>query len=159
MAHLIQHFANGMYGRSIATIFRVALSKQAILMRQETTCFALIRTVLSNDVDDKKNCSKNKFSFYTFKKGLFVYGALVNLGTEAANFSQLFPGLTAHPMTLSLFFKFPIARFVLSGLGFSSSSRKCIEHVLNNRGAWHHKGQVNIKLEIYSYVPLKVIIL
>ena len=44
VARLIQHFANGMFGRSIATTFRVALSKQAIWMRRETTCFAFIHT-------------------------------------------------------------------------------------------------------------------
>ena len=76
-------------------------------------------------------------------KGIIGFGIALNFATEATGFSQLFPGITPHLMTLSLLFKFPLARAIILQLGVCAASHECIEYVLTNKGIWKKNGQVN----------------
>lgn len=64
-----------------------------------------ISLVKSADLDPDKN-----YIFGSHPHGIVGCGAFCNFGTEATGFSEKFPGLKPHLMTLKSNFKIPIAR-------------------------------------------------
>ncbi|XP_052555320.1 2-acylglycerol O-acyltransferase 2 isoform X2 [Tympanuchus pallidicinctus] len=62
--------------------------------------------------------------------GVLAVGAFINFGTEATGFSTIFPGITPHLMTLSLWFRVPFLRDYLMSAGLVSSDKESAYHVL-----------------------------
>lgn len=66
--------------------------------------------------------------------GIMCAGAWVNFATEATGFSDLFPGIKSHLLTLKLMFKFPFWRdFVMAG-GVCDVSKESIRHIVSKNG-------------------------
>ncbi|ORX61295.1 diacylglycerol acyltransferase [Hesseltinella vesiculosa] len=64
--------------------------------------------------------------------GILSFGAMSIFTTEGSDWSQHFPGITPHLMTLSSNFKIPIYRDLLLSLGFCSVSRSSCEYILGS---------------------------
>lgn len=62
--------------------------------------------------------------------GIIGMGAIANFATESTGFSQLFPGITPHLLTLASNFKIPIYRDILLSLGICSVSKQSCSTVL-----------------------------
>ncbi|KAJ3078074.1 diacylglycerol O-acyltransferase 1, partial [Quaeritorhiza haematococci] len=58
-------------------------------------------------------------------------GAFTNFGTEANDFSKLFPGIDLRVMTLATNFRVPFFRDILLSLGFVSVSRRSCDNILS----------------------------
>ncbi|KAI1281856.1 2-acylglycerol O-acyltransferase 1 [Halotydeus destructor] len=86
----------------------------------------LVKTV---DIDPYRN-----YIFATHPHGAMTMGMAVNAGTEANNFSQLFPGLRPTLLILDGQLKVPLLRdFQMSG-GACSVSRESMEWLLTKEG-------------------------
>jgi len=57
-------------------------------------------------------------------------GAIANFGSEATNFSSLFPGLKPHLLTLATNFQIPLYREIILALGICSVSYKSCQNIL-----------------------------
>ncbi|OQR72979.1 2-acylglycerol O-acyltransferase 2-like [Tropilaelaps mercedesae] len=66
--------------------------------------------------------------------GIMAAGSFVNFGSEGTGFSQLFPGIAPHLMTLTINFIFPFYRDLILGLGVVSVGRKSLDWVLQKKG-------------------------
>ena len=77
--------------------------------------------------DPKKN-----YLFGYHPHGIIGLGAFTNFGTEANQFSKLFPGINLRVLTLATNFNMPIVRELLLSLGFCSVSRKSCDHILTS---------------------------
>ncbi|XP_062904817.1 diacylglycerol O-acyltransferase 2-like [Mobula hypostoma] len=66
--------------------------------------------------------------------GIMCFGAFCNFGTEANQFSRVFPGITPHLATLNGLFRLPIFRDYLMSSGACSVSRSSLRHLLEERG-------------------------
>ena len=82
--------------------------------------------------------AERNYIFGMHPHGILSFGATTNFCTEATGFSQLFPGITPHLITLRLWFFYPILHdyFLLGGA--CSSSNKSLDYLLSNgatRGA------------------------
>ncbi|CAD6583863.1 MAG: diacylglycerol O-acyltransferase 1 [Cyphobasidiales sp. Tagirdzhanova-0007] len=71
-----------------------------------------------------------KYVFGYHPHGIIGVGAIANFGTEATGFSQLFPGLTPHLLTLTTNFRLPFYRDILMALGISSVSYRSCQNIL-----------------------------
>jgi 2-acylglycerol O-acyltransferase 2 len=60
-------------------------------------------------------------------------GVFSNFTTEAAEFSQLFPGIIPSLLTLTINFKFPIYGDIILVLVIASVSRHSCEHILSSQ--------------------------
>lgn len=56
------------------------------------------------------------YLFATYPHGVLCAGSFSNFATDAGQFSELFPGLTSHLITLSLHFSMPFTREIGIGL-------------------------------------------
>ncbi|KDE09727.1 hypothetical protein MVLG_00129 [Microbotryum lychnidis-dioicae p1A1 Lamole] len=71
-----------------------------------------------------------KYVFGYHPHGIIGMGAIANFGTDATGFSELFPGLNPHLLTLASNFKLPIYRDFLLALGICSVSMKSCQNIL-----------------------------
>lgn len=55
---------------------------------------------------------------------------MANFASDATGFSQLFPGLNPHLLTLTSNFKIPLYREILMSMGVCSVSRKSCQTIL-----------------------------
>ncbi|GAA95254.1 uncharacterized protein L969DRAFT_101477 [Mixia osmundae IAM 14324] len=62
--------------------------------------------------------------------GIIGIGAVSNFGSDATNFSKIFPGIKPHLMTLSSNFQIPLYREFLMAMGICSVSYKSCSHIL-----------------------------
>jgi len=62
--------------------------------------------------------------------GIIGMGAICTFATEATGFSQAFPGIKPHLLTLSTNFQIPIYRDILLALGICSVSKKSCSNIL-----------------------------
>ncbi|VVC31910.1 Diacylglycerol acyltransferase [Cinara cedri] len=71
------------------------------------------------------------YIFATYPHGVFSYGALINFGTDANQFSELFPGLKTFIISLGFHFIMPFIREIAIGVGIKESSEKCLINILD----------------------------
>ncbi|OQR71673.1 2-acylglycerol O-acyltransferase 2-A-like [Tropilaelaps mercedesae] len=67
--------------------------------------------------------------------GIMGAGAIVNFATEGTNFSEVFPGIVPHPLTLRMNFMFPFYRELPLLYGICSVSKQSLKWILNKKGA------------------------
>ncbi|CAF1241417.1 unnamed protein product [Rotaria sp. Silwood1] len=84
--------------------------------------------IKSTDLDPNRN-----YIFGYHPHGVAAVGALGNFGTEATNFSSLFPGIRPHLMLLPIQFFNPFTRDLLLGLGACCVSRNSCEYLLSGK--------------------------
>ncbi|XP_003745429.1 2-acylglycerol O-acyltransferase 2 [Galendromus occidentalis] len=72
--------------------------------------------------------------------GIMSFGAMINFATEGTKFSDFFPGIFTHVLTLRLNFLFPFYRELPLLYGCCSASKESIEWILNRKG----KGQAAV---------------
>ncbi|KAK9893982.1 diacylglycerol acyltransferase [Cystobasidium minutum MCA 4210] len=80
-----------------------------------------------------KSCdlpSNRKYVFGYHPHGIIGMGAIANFGTEATGFSDLFPGLKPHLLTLTTNFRIPFYRDILMALGICSVSYRSCQNIL-----------------------------
>lgn len=90
---------------------------------------SLIKTA---DLDPKKN-----YVFGYHPHGIIGLGAIGNFGSEATGFSEIFPGIVPHLLTLAMNFRFPFMRDIIMSSGVCSVDRESIEHILQKMGPGH----------------------
>ena len=90
---------------------------------------SLIKTA---DLDPKKN-----YVFGYHPHGIIGLGAIGNFGSEATGFSEMFPGVVPHLLTLTMNFRFPFIRDIIMASGVCSVDRSSIEHILQKMGPGH----------------------
>ncbi|KAF0762384.1 2-acylglycerol O-acyltransferase 2-A-like [Aphis craccivora] len=73
------------------------------------------------------------YLFATYPHGVLCAGSFSNFATDAGQFSELFPGLTSHLITLSLHFSMPFTREIGIGLCLQESSEKSLVNLLDNK--------------------------
>ncbi|CCM02654.1 uncharacterized protein FIBRA_04758 [Fibroporia radiculosa] len=66
--------------------------------------------------------------------GIIGMGALCTFGTESTGFSELYPGIVPHLLTLASNFRLPFYRDILLAMGICSVSKKSCSNILR-RGA------------------------
>jgi hypothetical protein len=91
-----------------------------------------IRLIKTTELDPKKN-----YLFGSHPHGVLCGGAFGAFGTEALQFSKVFPGLTPHVLTLDGQFSWPIYRDYLMLSGLCSASRESINHILTRPEGGH----------------------
>ena len=57
-------------------------------------------------------------------------GAIANFGSDATDFSKLYPGIQPHLLTLASNFRMPLARDIMMALGMGSVSRRSCQNIL-----------------------------
>lgn len=72
--------------------------------------------------------------FGSHPHGIISVGAIANFASDATGFSQLFPGLKPHLLTLTSNFKLPLYREILMSMGICSVSRKSCQTILRQGG-------------------------
>jgi len=82
------------------------------------------------------------YIFAVAPHGILSIGAIGNFGTEANDFSKLFPNLTVHLMTLKANFYWPLTREYNLLNGVAVASQRAFKWILSNRGVWTNRGQV-----------------
>lgn len=87
-----------------------------------------------NLVKTSELSTERNYIFGYHPHGIMATGSFINFGTEGTNFSNLFPGITPHLMTLSMNFKFPFYRELILLYGIVSVTRKSLLHILNRKG-------------------------
>eukprot|EP00112_Aurelia_sp_Birch-Aquarium-sp1_P004900 Seg1554.2 transcript_id=Seg1554.2/GoldUCD/mRNA.D3Y31 product="2-acylglycerol O-acyltransferase 2-A" protein_id=Seg1554.2/GoldUCD/D3Y31 len=89
-----------------------------------------VELVKTADLDPRRN-----YIMGYHPHGVIGAGAYVNFGTEANNFSELFPGITPNLLVLKLLFKFPFYREMMMALGICDVSKESIIHLCSkNQG-------------------------
>ncbi|XP_054721576.1 2-acylglycerol O-acyltransferase 1-like [Uloborus diversus] len=88
-----------------------------------------IKMVKTADLDPNKN-----YIFGYHPHGIFCYGAFACFGTEATNFSEQYPGITARILTLEGQFMFPFHREHIMCSGVCAASKESIEWNLTREG-------------------------
>lgn len=88
-----------------------------------------IELVKTSDLDPKKN-----YIMGYHPHGVIGFGAMCNFGTEATGFSDKFPGIIPHMITLKMNFKMPVLRANMFLLGMCDSSRESISYILSKKG-------------------------
>ncbi|KAL4107629.1 hypothetical protein QTP88_017949 [Uroleucon formosanum] len=73
------------------------------------------------------------YLFAAYPHGVLCFGSFTNFGTDAGQFSELFPGLFSYIITLNLHFFMPFTRELAIGLGLQESSEKSLMNLLNNK--------------------------
>ncbi|XP_072033297.1 2-acylglycerol O-acyltransferase 2-A-like [Amphiura filiformis] len=84
-----------------------------------------VRLYKTEDLDPQ-----HKYLFGFHPHGIIVCGGFVNFCTEATGFSQLFPGITPHLLSLSGFFQYPFAREYMLSTGLCAASSDSFDHLL-----------------------------
>jgi 2-acylglycerol O-acyltransferase 2 len=96
----------------------------------------LIKTI---DLDPNQN-----YIMAVHPHGILSLSTIANFGTEANDFSNVFPGITPHLLTLKANFCWPLTREYNLSYGLSVASKRSFQWILNNRGACKKKGQTCI---------------
>ncbi|XP_003745579.1 2-acylglycerol O-acyltransferase 2 [Galendromus occidentalis] len=91
--------------------------------------FFPIHLVKTADLDPEQN-----YIFGYHPHGITSAGAFSNFATEATGFSEKFPGIVPHLLTLEGQFFFPLHRELVLACGLSSVSRESIINLLNYKG-------------------------
>lgn len=91
-----------------------------------------IHLVKTADLDPKGN-----YIFAYHPHGIIGMGALGNFCGEGTGFSEKFPGIYPHLLTLSINFKFPFSREYCMAIGGCSVDKDSIEYILQNMGPGH----------------------
>ncbi|POV94810.1 hypothetical protein PSHT_16006 [Puccinia striiformis] len=79
--------------------------------------------------------SDRKYVFGYHPHGIIGMGAVANFGTEATGFSEKFPGLNPHLLTLSTNFIIPFYRDLILSLGICSVSIKSCISILKSKNS------------------------
>jgi len=87
----------------------------------------LIKTV---PLDPEKN-----FLFACHPHGILGCGAFANFGSDATKFSEVFPGIRPHLLTLKANFRWPIMRALCLWSGICDVSRESIEWLMTKQGS------------------------
>ena len=95
-----------------------------------------IKLIKTTELDPARN-----YIFGVHPHGILSLGTIANFGTEANNFSDLFPGITPHLMTLKANFCWPLTREYNLSYGLSVASKRSFQWVLNNHGSCKKSGQ------------------
>ena len=95
-----------------------------------------IKLVKTCDIDPNNN-----YIMGVHPHGVLSLGTVANFGTEANDFSEIFPGITPHLMTLKANFCWPLTREYNLSYGLCVSSKRSFQWILNNRGACKKRGQ------------------
>ncbi len=96
----------------------------------------LIKTV---DLDPSKN-----YLFCAHPHGIMCCGIVSCFASDACGFSSKFPGLTPHCLTLKANFYAPFSREIHLFSGTNVASKKCLQHILSNKGNCKQMGQTCI---------------
>lgn len=91
-----------------------------------------IRLVKTADLDAKDN-----YIFGYHPHGIIGMGAIGNFCGEETGFSEKFPGIYPHLLTLSVNFKFPFTRDYCMAMGACSVDKGSIEYILREMGPGH----------------------
>jgi len=76
---------------------------------------------------------KNKnYIFGYHPHGILPFGAIINFGTNANKFDNLYPGIKPYLVTLRTQFFIPFYNIYLSFLGITDASKESINKILNN---------------------------
>ena len=89
----------------------------------------LIKTV---DLDPKDN-----YIFAYHPHGIIGLGALGNFCGEATGFSEKFPGIHPHLLSLTMNFRFPFTRDFSMAFGACSVDKDSIDYILQKMGPGH----------------------
>jgi hypothetical protein len=108
-----------------------------------------IHLIKTADLDPSRN-----YFFCVSPHGILSLGIFANFSTEATGFSEKFPGLTPHLLTLKIQFSTPIHREALMLQGICAASDKSIKYILNNKGVCKQKGQVINKINNFSKLKI-----
>lgn len=109
----------------------------------------LVKTV---DLDPNKN-----YILGISPHAIMCFSSLINFATDATGFSQKFPGITPHLVTLNAQFCAPLMRELVLSSGSLSASRKSLTYALTNKGNCKDKGQVIINENFLSKIFLRQI--
>lgn len=96
-----------------------------------------IELVKTSDLDPNEN-----YIMALSPHGVMCFGAMANFGTEANEFSKMFPGLTSHLITLNGQFYSPLMREFFMMCGSCACSENSLKYILTNKGRCGAKGQV-----------------
>ena len=91
-----------------------------------------IQLVKTTDLDPKDN-----YIFCYHPHGIMGLGAQGNFCGEATGFSEKFPGIYPHLLTLSMNFNFPFIREYALSAGVCSVDKGSIEYILRKMGPGH----------------------
>jgi hypothetical protein len=81
------------------------------------------------DFDPNKN-----YIMAVHPHGIMSASAYLNFATEATGWSEKFPGIKSHPLTLASHFRFPLHRDIVMLSGACSVSRESCVHILTKQG-------------------------
>ncbi|TXT06010.1 hypothetical protein VHUM_03771 [Vanrija humicola] len=84
-----------------------------------------VRTIKEADLP-----ADRKYVFGYHPHGIISMGALCTFATEATGFSELFPGIKPHLLTLDSNFRVPFYRDILMAMGISSVSKRSCRSIL-----------------------------
>ena len=112
-------------GRALPFLRRLTVWKHYV----EFFPLSLLKT---QELDPSKN-----YVFGCHPHGVMAFGTTGNFGTDATGFSELFPGITAHLVTLNIQFRIPFFREWLMFMGICPASKECLVHILTNMGPGH----------------------
>ena len=91
-----------------------------------------IRLIKTAELDPKEN-----YIFGYHPHGIIGLGALGNFCGEGTGFSEKFPGIYPHLLTLTVNFKFPFSREYCMAMGVCSVDKDSIEYILTKMGPGH----------------------
>ncbi|KAJ7360181.1 hypothetical protein OS493_018173 [Desmophyllum pertusum] len=91
-----------------------------------------IHLIKTADLDPKEN-----YIFGYHPHGIIGIGALGNFCGEATGFSENFPGIYPHLLTLTVNFRFPFSRDYSMSFGACSVDKDSIEYILQKMGPGH----------------------
>lgn len=80
------------------------------------------------------------------------FSAFASFATEATGFSEQFPGLTSHLLTLNGQFHAPVMREFFMMSGACAASEKSLKWILTNQKRCENKGQVR---KWYDFINTK----
>ncbi|KAI9193161.1 diacylglycerol acyltransferase [Polychytrium aggregatum] len=107
-----------------------------------------VELVATTQLDPKKN-----YLFGYHPHGIVSIGAVTNFGTEANEFSKLFPGISLRLLTLNLHFFIPFWRDLLLSLGVASVGKGCIDNILSKGPGSSCMIVVGGSAEVFLAVP------
>ncbi|KAH7641153.1 2-acylglycerol O-acyltransferase 2-A isoform X1 [Dermatophagoides farinae] len=87
-----------------------------------------VKLIKTTDLPADRN-----YIFGMHPHGILCFSHFVNFGTEGTNFSQLFPGITPHLITLNFQFLMPLQREQFSLTGACSASKESLEFILSKK--------------------------
>lgn len=95
-----------------------------------------MKLIKTTDLDPNKN-----YIFGISPHGVMSFSAFCNFATEGTKFSEKFPGITPHLLTLNAQFSAPLMRELFMQSGACAASEKSLKWILNNKRPCKSKGQ------------------